>query len=67
MMTLRLRYHTLKLRALCWVLRRLRAGQRRPEGREWNTNKPLTWPRQSRYATRPGAKLGMWRKPSQND
>ena len=26
-MTLRLRYLTLKLRALCWVLRRLRAGQ----------------------------------------
>ncbi|MFZ3326075.1 MAG: hypothetical protein WA231_09355 [Methylocella sp.] len=25
-MTLRLRYLTLKLRALCWVLRRLRAG-----------------------------------------
>jgi hypothetical protein len=25
-MMLRLRYHTLKLRALCWVLRRLRAG-----------------------------------------
>jgi hypothetical protein len=25
-MTLRLRYRTLKLRALCWVLRRLRAG-----------------------------------------
>jgi hypothetical protein len=27
-MTLRLRYLTLKLRALCWVLRRLRAGRR---------------------------------------
>jgi hypothetical protein len=27
-MTLRLRYLALKLRALCWVLRRLRAGQR---------------------------------------
>ena len=27
-MTLRLRYLTLKLRALCWALRRLRAGQR---------------------------------------
>jgi len=26
-MTLRLRYLTLKLRALCWVLRRLRAGR----------------------------------------
>jgi hypothetical protein len=26
-MTLRLRYLILKLRALCWVLRRLRAGQ----------------------------------------
>ncbi len=26
-MTLRLRYRTLKLRALCWVLRRLRSGQ----------------------------------------
>jgi hypothetical protein len=25
-MTLRLRYLTLKLRALCWMLRRLRAG-----------------------------------------
>jgi len=25
---IRLRYLTLKLRALCWVLRRLRAGQR---------------------------------------
>ena len=25
-MTLRLRYLTLKLRALCWVLQRLRAG-----------------------------------------
>jgi len=24
---IRLRYRTLKLRALCWVLRRLRAGQ----------------------------------------
>jgi hypothetical protein len=24
-MTLRIRHHTLKLRALCWVLRRLRA------------------------------------------
>jgi hypothetical protein len=31
-MTIRLRYRTLKLSALCWVLRRLRAGQRRPEG-----------------------------------
>jgi hypothetical protein len=28
---IRLRYRTFKLRALCWVLRRLRAGQRRPE------------------------------------
>ena len=28
-MTLRLRYLTLKIRALCWVLRRQRAGQRR--------------------------------------
>ena len=28
MMTLRLRNRTLKLRALCWVLRRMRAGQR---------------------------------------
>jgi hypothetical protein len=28
-MTLRLRYLTLKIRALCWVLRRLRAGQSR--------------------------------------
>jgi hypothetical protein len=27
-MTLRLRYRVWKLRALCWVLRRLRAGQR---------------------------------------
>ena len=27
-MTLRLRYLTLKLRALCWLVRRLRAGQR---------------------------------------
>ena len=27
-MTLRLSYRALKLRALCWVLRRLRAGQR---------------------------------------
>jgi hypothetical protein len=27
-MTLRLRYLTLKLRALCWILQRLRAGQR---------------------------------------
>ena len=26
-MTLRLRYLTLKLRALCWVLRRMRAGR----------------------------------------
>jgi hypothetical protein len=26
--TLRLRYLTLKLRALCWLLRRMRAGQR---------------------------------------
>ena len=26
-MTLRIRHHTLKLRALCWVLRRLRAGR----------------------------------------
>ena len=26
-MTIRLRYLTLKLRALCWVLRRLRAGR----------------------------------------
>jgi hypothetical protein len=34
-MTLRLRYLTLKLRSLCWVLRRLRAGGRLswPEGR----------------------------------
>jgi hypothetical protein len=33
-MTLRLRCLTLKLRALCWVLRRLRAGERLswPEG-----------------------------------
>jgi hypothetical protein len=30
-MTIRLRYRTLKLRALCWALRRLRAGQRRPK------------------------------------
>jgi hypothetical protein len=34
-MMLRLRYLTLKLRTLCWLLRRLRAGQRgwlaRPE------------------------------------
>jgi hypothetical protein len=29
---LRLRYLTLKLRALCWVLQRLREGQARPEG-----------------------------------
>jgi hypothetical protein len=27
-MTLRLRYRILKLRALCWVLQRLRAGRR---------------------------------------
>ena len=34
MLRLLLRYRTLKLRALCWVLRRLRAGQRgwRDEG-----------------------------------
>jgi hypothetical protein len=32
-MTLRLRYLTLKLRALCWLLRRLRAGRLSwPEG-----------------------------------
>jgi hypothetical protein len=32
-MTLRLRYRTLKLRALCWALRRLRAGRLSwPEG-----------------------------------
>jgi hypothetical protein len=31
MLRVRLRYRTLKLRALCWALRRLRAGQRRPK------------------------------------
>jgi hypothetical protein len=36
MTRIRLRYRTLKLRALCWVLQRLRAGQ---FGAEW----PLTW------------------------
>jgi hypothetical protein len=29
--TLRIRYRVRKLRALCWALRRLRAGQRRPK------------------------------------
>jgi hypothetical protein len=31
-MMLRLRYRVLKLRALCWVLRRLRAAKQRPSG-----------------------------------
>ena len=59
---LRLRYLTLKLRALCWLLRRLRAGQRGRRDERWNAKKPLTWPRELRYAARPGAgvtKLGM--------
>jgi hypothetical protein len=38
-MTIRLRYLTLKLRALCRLLRRLRAG-RGPERIEWHGNPP---------------------------
>ena len=37
-MTIRLRYRTLKLSALCWVLRRLRAGH---GGRRDESEKPL--------------------------
>ncbi len=35
----RLRYRTSKLRALCWLLRRLRAGQRRARRDESGTQK----------------------------
>jgi hypothetical protein len=36
----KLRYLTLKLRALCWVLRRLRAGRWRPKRSQMTPEKP---------------------------